>query len=829
MLNTVKCTSFVSLNLHEFVGALAMKFAVDEINNSSSMLPCTRLGYDIHDTCSASETAVKGALEFLHEKNGSTLNILCNYRNYNTQVIAVIGPSTSEMAIATGKLFNFFHLPQVFSSERFSNKLTFQSFFRTVPSDSLLAQGIVQLLKEFQWNWVALVASTDEYGKQGSLEFSNQAFKSSVCLAYEAYIPEGATSSAINGSLQHIILELKQSGVNVTVLISSPSQTYSFLKTAINHQLKMVWIASTSWSLSSTIHELPGMQDIGTVIGFTFKSKTIPGYEDYIRHMLSQIQQGNLLQNSTFPNQNMNPEDMHQFQDLQAQCKECSLLSPDNISVILDPNTQNLAYRVYTAVYCASHALHNIMNSQSSNCSTNRYNVFPHQLLNEMRNLSFSLNGVSFSFDSYGNLITGYDIVTWRYNGRSPFVIVGDFQEQLTIRKSMIGWNGAKIPRSTCSRECTTGQIKVTKGFRSCCFECLTCPEGTYVNSSGKDLKQCSPCPAGEWSKPGSKACQLPTFHFLTWGDYWVIGIFMLMTVILLLILGVVLLFIKYQNTAVVFASGRHMICLVMLGLSSVCLSVFFYIGQPNQIMCLLQQPFLSVSFTTFLGPILVKSIKLVVSPSPGSCLHWLLNRGSWIIIVCSFLGQMCFGMLYVLYSSPFSVASVKVSALEIHLSCQYEPLLQFSLMFAYNGIFVLVSFICSFMAEAPVNQYNLARDITFAMLTMIMAWIIFIPTYASTAMPYKSLIQMVFILSSCLGILAALFFPKCYIVIYKKELNCNEYFGISTEDSKSENDATVNHSTWVKSHNESIHFKELKQINSLYNVTFLSQFVQNQ
>uniref|UniRef100_A0A8C5PU18 Taste receptor type 1 member 3 n=1 Tax=Leptobrachium leishanense TaxID=445787 RepID=A0A8C5PU18_9ANUR len=732
------------LNLHEFVGALAMKFAVDEINNSSSMLPCTRLGYDIHDTCSASETAVKGALEFLHEKNGSTLNILCNYRNYNTQVIAVIGPSTSEMAIATGKLFNFFHLPQVFSSERFSNKLTFQSFFRTVPSDSLLAQGIVQLLKEFQWNWVALVASTDEYGKQGSLEFSNQAFKSSVCLAYEAYIPEGATSSAINGSLQHIILELKQSGVNVTVLISSPSQTYSFLKTAINHQLKMVWIASTSWSLSSTIHELPGMQDIGTVIGFTFKSKTIPGYEDYIRHMLSQIQQGNLLQNSTFPNQNMNPEDMHQFQDLQAQCKECSLLSPDNISVILDPNTQNLAYRVYTAVYCASHALHNIMNSQSSNCSTNRYNVFPHQV-----SICFSIE-----FSNCGNLITNIQ--------RFTFLL---------------------------TRECTTGQIKVTKGFRSCCFECLTCPEGTYVNSSGKDLKQCSPCPAGEWSKPGSKACQLPTFHFLTWGDYWVIGIFMLMTVILLLILGVVLLFIKYQNTAVVFASGRHMICLVMLGLSSVCLSVFFYIGQPNQIMCLLQQPFLSVSFTTFLGPILVKSIKLVVSPSPGSCLHWLLNRGSWIIIVCSFLGQMCFGMLYVLYSSPFSVASVKVSALEIHLSCQYEPLLQFSLMFAYNGIFVLVSFICSFMAEAPVNQYNLARDITFAMLTMIMAWIIFIPTYASTAMPYKSLIQMVFILSSCLGILAALFFPKCYIVIYKKELNCNEYFGISTEDSKSEND----------------------------------------
>ncbi|CAH2319955.1 taste receptor type 1 member 3-like [Pelobates cultripes] len=623
-----------SVNLYEFTGLLAMKFAVDEINNSSSLLPCTRLGYEIYDICSTPVVAVQGALRFLSERNGSTLQVLCNYMNYSTRVIAVIGPSTSEMVVSTGKLFSYFYLPQIsfeVSSEKFNDKATFRSFFRTVPSDFLFAKGIVKLMKEFQWNWIALVGSSDDYGIQGTLEFANQAFKNSICIAYQAYIPKDTNDSAINRSLHEIILGIKQSKVNVTVMITSLHETQIFLNNAIECQLKMVWIASTSWSLSQTIQQLPGIQNIGTFIGFAVKSNILPGFDDYVHNQLSLIQQGSLLRNATSPKQNIGQQVLSEVPDLQ---EKCNLLSPENITEILAADSLNLAYRVYVAVYSIGNALHYILNGSDSNCSNSASKIFPHQLLKKIQTQSFNLNGESFSFDPYGNPNTGYDIVTWRFSGRSSFLIVGDFQQQLNIRRSMIGWYSTKIPQSTCSRECSAGQIKITEGFHTCCFECLTCPEGTFVNASGQ-------------------------------------------------------------------------------------------------------------------------------------------------LLLCA---------LYIFSAAPFSVASIEVEAMEIYLSCQYEPVLQFSLMFGYNGLLVLVSFLCSFMAETPINQYNSARDITFAMLTMILAWIIFIPTYVSTPAAYKPLIQMVFILGSCLGILAALFFPKCYIVLYKKELNINEYFGICDEKNNFEN-----------------------------------------
>lgn len=247
------------------------------------------------------------------------------------------------------------------------------------------------------------------------------------------------------------------------------------------------------------------------------------------------------------------------------------------------------------------------------------------------------------------------------------------------------------------------------------------------------------------------------------------------------LILAVTLIIFRHRHTPLYVASGGHHCYIILLGLSCMCVSIIFYIGEPTNWMCLVQQPLLSLSFTTFLAPILVKSMRLLFCTlSCKSCLYWLLNRGSCIILVCTFLGQVFFCAMYVRSSQLLLVneAFVDVSSLSIYVSCKIEPLLQFGLMFAYNGLLVLLSFICSFMAETPVHQYYMGRDITVAMLAVILAWISFIPTYVSTGIAFKSLVQMSFILSSCLGVLSAVFFPKCYLLIYKKELNSSEYFG---------------------------------------------------
>lgn len=95
------------------VWALGMKFAVEEINNSTTLLPGIKLGYEIYDSCMESVVALQASLLFLSRARSSSIDVLCDYTDYQTRVTAVVGAHSSELCIVTAKLFSFFLIPQV--------------------------------------------------------------------------------------------------------------------------------------------------------------------------------------------------------------------------------------------------------------------------------------------------------------------------------------------------------------------------------------------------------------------------------------------------------------------------------------------------------------------------------------------------------------------------------------------------------------------------------------------------------------------------------------------------------------------------------------------
>lgn len=42
-----------------------------------------------------------------------------------------------------------------------------------------------------------------------------------------------------------------------------------------------------------------------------------------------------------------------------------------------------------------------------------------------------------------------------------------------------------QIPVSMCSKSCQPGERKKPVGLHPCCFECMDCPPGTYLNVTG--------------------------------------------------------------------------------------------------------------------------------------------------------------------------------------------------------------------------------------------------------------------------------------------------------------------------------------------------------
>lgn len=113
------------------------------------------------------------------------------------------------------------------TSEKFSDNVLYPSFFRTVPSDKWQVEAMVLLLEEFNWNWVAVVGSDEEYGQRGVQDFSKVAANKSICVAYQGLIPVYTDPEPM---VKTILSNINSTKANVVIVFSLPNQAEIFFK-----------------------------------------------------------------------------------------------------------------------------------------------------------------------------------------------------------------------------------------------------------------------------------------------------------------------------------------------------------------------------------------------------------------------------------------------------------------------------------------------------------------------------------------------------------------------------------------------------------------------
>jgi len=99
------------MDMRELRFSRAMVFAIEEINNSSDLLPSITLGYQIHDSCAAVPVAVQLAFQLangLQQEYDSKSACLRSGR-----VTAVVGESGSTPTISMSRIIGPFDIPQV--------------------------------------------------------------------------------------------------------------------------------------------------------------------------------------------------------------------------------------------------------------------------------------------------------------------------------------------------------------------------------------------------------------------------------------------------------------------------------------------------------------------------------------------------------------------------------------------------------------------------------------------------------------------------------------------------------------------------------------------
>ncbi|KPP57831.1 hypothetical protein Z043_124401, partial [Scleropages formosus] len=175
----------------------AMFHTLDRINSDPNLLPNISLGCEIRDSCWHSSVALEQSIE--DEKDGSKWCVDGAPSNHppasKKPIAGVIGPGSSSVAIQVQNLLQLFNIPQVAYSATsidLSDKTLYKYFLRVVPSDTLQARAMLDIVKRYNWTYVSAVHTEGNYGESGMEAFKELAAQEGLCIAHSDKIYSNA-------------------------------------------------------------------------------------------------------------------------------------------------------------------------------------------------------------------------------------------------------------------------------------------------------------------------------------------------------------------------------------------------------------------------------------------------------------------------------------------------------------------------------------------------------------------------------------------------------------------------------------------------------------
>ncbi|XP_068180356.1 G-protein coupled receptor family C group 6 member A isoform X2 [Antennarius striatus] len=760
--------------------ALAMINAIETMNKSPALADANiTLGYWIQDSCSDVSTALAATAHFTQQVNCQARD---NTSTCRQPVMAVIGAAYSEISIAIARQLTLQMIPQISYSSTavvLSDKSRFPAFMRTIPNDKHQTAAMVSLLNTYGWNWVGIVTTDGNYGLSALDNFVSQASENGICVAFRSILPQSITNqdvkSAITQTAKTIIMNPK---VQVIVSFAKPTHMmylYRELKSQILkagqnvESMKRVWVASDSWSSSVSLDGNLSLEDIGHVLGFTFKSENLSSFLKYLDRLEATAYAD--TENNSFVREfymQINASKHYRNNELVSKA----------VKTLREHTEADTTFSVEMAVSAITQAVASIC--RSVDCRT-AGRVQPWEVLKALWMQEFKLRQHTYMFDSNGDINLGYDVNMWRSDGEKSLIhdVIAEYHPQSNnfTYSSPQSLQDLRHVISKCSNSCVPGEFKKTAdGQHTCCYECINCTDNYFSNST--DMDQCLRCDTdSEWSSAGSSSCQPKRIVFFCWQNDFAVVLLTFCALGILLVVLVSALFLHQRNTPIVKAAGGPLSQAILFSLIISYISAVMFVGRPNSLQCKARQVLFGLSFTLCVSCILVKTVQILLAfqfnPELQEALKKLYRPYIMITICVALQAAICISWL--ILKGPFN--QINKNPTTLLEDCNEGSNLAFGVMLGYIAILVFVCFICAFKGRKLPQQYNETKFITFSMLLYLISWILFVPVHVTTSGLYRPAVEMVVILISNYGILSCHFFPKCYVILFKKEQNTNSAF----------------------------------------------------
>uniref|UniRef100_A0A803TM64 G-protein coupled receptors family 3 profile domain-containing protein n=1 Tax=Anolis carolinensis TaxID=28377 RepID=A0A803TM64_ANOCA len=715
--------------------ALALAFAVHEINLDLQILPNITLGFHICDSYYEAVMTYRSTLDLLFKSQRF-------FPNYNCDK-----PDSCHWRTWCCHLFSYGKTFSFLQDSTELNATHYSSFYSMVPKESYQNIGIIRLFQYFGWNWVGIFAVDNNSGEHFLQSLEPLLSENGICSAFIKRLPYIArlddTFIDINEIYSYLISDIN------TFILYGESLTIAALRVILtagglenkNFFFKKVWILTAQLEFILTgLSRGWDLQIFHGAIAFAIHSEDIPNFREFLRTTNPHWNKGDKFI-QVFWEQAFDcffPESWEQT-EVMGQCTGNEKLE-DIFKPLFEMSMTGHSYSVYNAVHSVARALHFHLRPiyDASSISYDRYGpgVYGldglHPLL---QSISFNNSvGERVSFEHRMETGGKFDIINLETLPNNSFQRrkVGKVDpnapqgEQFTIDESMLVWHpGFKQvpPFSLCNERCRPGCRKKKKEDQPfCCYDCILCPDGEISNST------------------------------------------------------VLQIFIKHKDTPIVKANNRNLSYILLISLLLCFLSPFLFLGQPEEVRCLLRQPTFGILFSVAVSCVLAKTMIVslaFLATKPGSWMNkWAGRRLPYSIAVSSCLIQASICIAWLATSPPFPDVDMHSAHEEIILQCNEGSVTMFYCVLSYMGFLALASFIVAFLVRKLPDRFNEAKFITFSMLAFCSVWISFVPAYLSATGKAMVAVEIFSILTSGASLLGCIFFPKCYIIVLRPGLN---------------------------------------------------------
>jgi len=732
-----KCTT---LNPEGAAHAEAIKLAVDQISASSrftSLISSTSIGYNIRDSCSDSVVERKVIYEF----NKAALAYATN--SSAPKPVDIVLSAFNLDSVNSLNLLNVESIPQISYSKdnaklmqvTSAQGLAVQNLISVYPENTMAVQVVIDLINEYNLQYVHAIFSDDYQGKQASKLLTNSLKTSQNCA--DVYNLDDSNMDSTIATMKSKPL------IKVIVMHCAKDVEKKFYQKLVDEDMTDYIIFSTQdWSKEGD--SLAPYSDVTQGMIYIHPDRDTLNFEGRIGSVTRPYTNSPWLK-ALYDSYGGNA---------QAENKVKSEVSKASSSAIYS----------YESIYTIAEGL-----------------LKGRDLLEKVKGLELVIEYLGRNDLRFNDHLiaegTRYVLKNIKKSS-SQGVFVGSWENQpnrepLRLSKQNIEWkNGSKeTPVSSCSETCALGFYReFTNDVIKCCWECKACPNGTFSNitNSNTCLTPCEGCVAKP-DKTGYVKYEVQNFKWFGPKGSFLIFLIVLASCFILLALGIIS---QNSDHELIQLSGYNLLCLYLIGCLLLTLAPIPLLVTPTVSSCNGYIAVMNIGLTVIFAVMMTRTSYVNdFYDENGQVVKGGLGKHPRFIIIMTLIFIQALILIIVnnLYP-PQTMHSATDNYAVKYAECSSWASWGFWVAFSFN---IALSLIGNFMSCSSTKMEDICEELKWLLITYL---IFYMNSLAEVIIFYRVRNEQLAVGQAVMCILMAMSFyfffiwPKVWYVLFKSK-----------------------------------------------------------